>query len=87
MIFNQHLAKADESIEIRHDNSGNCTVAFIKDGEVFVYQCVHDLVLDNYFGAQVERTYLREDQLAKAYEQAPYDYHGFKKYVLENIQV
>ena len=87
MIFNQHLGRSDESIEIRHDNSGNCTVAFIKDGEVFVYPTVNDFVLDNYFGTQVERTYIREEHLEKAYAQAPYDYYEFKKWVLENIQI
>ena len=34
MIHTEHLRKADESYEVRHDNNGNAVHAYIKDGKV-----------------------------------------------------
>ena len=44
MLHNEHLRKADELYEIRHDNNGNAIHIFIKDGEAIIFQNLDDFI-------------------------------------------
>jgi len=80
MTHNEHLRKADELYEVRHDNNGNAIHVFIKDGEAIVFQNLHDFVFYNYFGnPDIERFYLDEEQLARLYIYDIYDYYSLKE--------
>jgi hypothetical protein len=78
MIHNEHLSKADETYEIRHDKSGNAIHVFIKDGEAIIFPTLHDLVMRVYYGEESERFYLEEDSLEVMYDESIYDYYTLK---------
>lgn len=78
MLHNEHLRKADELYEIRHDNNGNVIHVFIKDGEAIVFPTLHDLVSRVYFGDDVERFYLEEESLGAMYHESEYNYFNLK---------
>lgn len=80
MIHNEHLRKADETYEIRHDNQGNAIHVIVKDGEAVIYPTLHDLVLHQYLGRWEisERFYLNEDELSGLYDNEKYDYYTLK---------
>lgn len=78
MLHNEHLSKADELYEVRHDNNGNAIHVFIKDGEAIIYPTLHDFVMRTYFGAEVERFYLEEESLEAMYDESAYDYYTLK---------
>jgi hypothetical protein len=78
MIHNEHLTKADELYEIRHDNNGNAIHVFIKDGEAIIFPTLHDLVQRIYFGKEVERFYLEEESLEAMYNKNVYNYYELK---------
>lgn len=80
-LHNEHLAKADESYEIRHDNNGNAIHVFIKDGEARVFPSLWDLIRYEYLGdSYVERFYLNEHELTNLYGHPNYSYDTLKKY-------
>lgn len=77
MVHNEHLRKADELYEIRHDNNGNAIHVYVKDGEAIIFPSLHDLVLYVYFGdLEVDRIYTEEDKLSKLYESSPYNFYS-----------
>ena len=78
MLHNEHLRKADELYEVRHDNNGNAIHVFIKDGEAIIYPSLHDFIMRTYFGAEVERFYLSEEELCDMYVSNDYDYYTLK---------
>jgi len=78
MLHNEHLRKADELYEIRHDNNGNACHILIKDGEAIIYPTLNDLVLHQYFGEQTERFYCSEDDLVILYTFSNYSYYNLK---------
>jgi hypothetical protein len=78
MIHNEHLKKADELYEIRHDNNGNAIHVYIKDGEAIVFPTLHDFVMRVYHGYAVERFYLHEYTLENMYSESAYDYYTLK---------
>lgn len=78
MLHNEHLSKADELYEIRHDNSGNAIHVFIKDGEAIIFPTLHDLIQRIYFGKEVERFYLEEEALEAMYDESEYNYYNLK---------
>jgi len=80
MLHNEHLRKADELYEVRHDNNGNAIHIFIKDGEAIVFQNLNDFVFYNYFGSpDIERFYLDEEELINLYSFEVYDYYSLKE--------
>jgi hypothetical protein len=86
MLHNEHLSKADESYEIRHDNNGNAIHVYIKDGEAIIFPTLHDFVMRVYYGQDVERFYLEEDSLSAMYDESAYDYYTLKgQYYVESI--
>lgn len=78
MIHNEHLSKADELYEVRHDNSGNAIHVFVRDGNAIVFPTLHDFVMYIYEGQQVERFYLSEEELTDMYNDSSYDYYTLK---------
>lgn len=84
MLHNEHLAKADESYEIRHDSAGNVIHVYIKDGEAIVFPTLDDFVMYIYIGKEVERFYLNENELSNLYSFDEYNYYRLKK-IAESI--
>jgi hypothetical protein len=80
MTHNEHLRKADESYEIRHDNNGNAIHVLIKDGEAIVFPTLHDFVSRVYFGQEVEQFYCPEELLSDLYESDSYYYYTLKEF-------
>jgi len=78
MLHNEHLQKADELYEIRHDNNGNVIHVYVKDGEAIVFPSLHDFVMRVYYGQEVERFYLDEEELTDLYNESAYDYYTLK---------
>lgn len=80
MIHIEHLRKADENYEIRHDNSGNVIHVYYTDGEAIVFPTLHDLVIRVYFGEESERFYCEEEFLNDLYESEHYNYYSLKEF-------
>lgn len=81
MIHTEHLRKADESYEVRHDNNGNAVHAYIKDGKVIVFRTLDDFVRYVYLGEpDVERFYADEEDLEDLYACDDYTFDKLKKY-------
>lgn len=79
MLHNEHLRKADESYEIRHDHNGNAIHVFIKDGEAIVFPTLWDLIEYQYLGVpNTERFYVSEADLSTLYESRSYSYYDLK---------
>lgn len=79
MLHNEHLRKADESYEIRHDHSGNAIHVYIKDGEAVVFPTLVCMIRWLLFGSQEERFYVGEVDLDALYEHDEYNYYKLKK--------
>jgi len=80
MLHNEHLRKADESYECRHDNNGNAIHVLIEDGEAIIFPTLDDLVKRVYFGKEVERFYCSEELLSDLYESDSYNYYTLKEF-------
>lgn len=82
MIHTEHLRKADESYEIRHDNNGNAIHVYHTDGEAIVFPSLFDMItyLFTSVTTNVERFYLDESQLGMLYECESYEYYKVKEY-------
>lgn len=79
MLHNEHLRKADESYEIRHDHSGNVIHVYIKDGEAVLFPTLIEMIRWLLFGSQEERFYMNEEDLERLYEHDEYNYYKLKK--------
>lgn len=80
MLHNEHLRKADELYEVRHDNNGNAIHLFIKDGEAIVFPTLHDFIAYLYLRhSETERFYINEDSLDDLYKNENYNYDELKK--------
>lgn len=80
MLHNEHLRRADESYEIRHDHNGNAIHLFIKDGEAIVFPSLHDFIAYLYLGdSNIERFYISESSLGDLYNSKDYSYYELKK--------
>lgn len=79
MLHNEHLTKADELYEVRHDGIGNAIHIYIKDGEAIVFPILDYFINYIYFGKpDVERFYLSEHELFNLYSFEVYDYYSLK---------
>jgi len=68
MLHNEHLKKADELYEIRHDDNGNAIHIFIKDGNANIYRTLYDMIQREYLGQNgVEVIQITEDGLTELY--------------------
>jgi hypothetical protein len=85
MIHSEHLAKADESYEIRFDQNGHAIHVYFKDGYAIVFPALHEFVLRVYYGEEVERFYLDEEDLERMYQERTCNYYELKaRYALSS---
>mgnify|MGYP001501853663 CR=1 FL=1 len=79
MIHNEHLRKADESYEIRHDNNGDAIHVYIKDGYAKVFPSLDTLVSYVYLDERdVEHFEVIEQDLEILYNRGDYNYYKLK---------
>lgn len=79
-LHNEHLRRADELYEIRHDNNGNAIHLVIKDGEAIVFPTLDDFIQYEYLGnGEIERFYIAEKNLFELYDSNDYYYCDLKK--------
>jgi hypothetical protein len=78
MLHNEHLSKADELYEMRHDQNGNVIHVYVKDGGAIIFPGLHELVMRIYYGQEVERFYLAEEDLETMYSDSRYNYYELK---------
>ena len=76
MTHSEHLRRADETYEIRHDGSGNAIHIVIKDGEAVLYPTLHDMIVHQYFGQNSERFYVSEKSVETLFERGNYNYYS-----------
>lgn len=75
MVHIEHLRKADESYEIRHDEKGNAIHIYVTDGEAIVFRTLNDFIKHVYFGdPDVECHYLLENDLNILYDCPEYKF-------------
>lgn len=86
MLHNEHLRKADESYEIRHDDKGNVIHVYYTDGEALIFPTLHDLVRWVYFSEDSERFYCSEEFLSELYSHESYEYYTLKKYATKDLK-
>lgn len=80
MLHNEHLRRADESYEIRHDHNGNAIHIYLKDNKAIIFGSLHDFIAYLYLGeSEIERLYLDEHNLSDLYNSKSYSYHELKK--------
>jgi hypothetical protein len=83
MTHNEHLRKADETYEVRHDNCGNAIQLYIKDGYAKIFGSLDDFI--NYvYGIDESRDYIEveEGMLEAIYETQAYTLHQVKNFIL-----
>jgi hypothetical protein len=83
MIHNEHLRKADETYEVRHDNCDNAIHVYIKDGYAKIFGSLDDFI--NYiYGIDMSRYYIEVDEqmLEAIYETDAYTLNQVKNFVL-----
>lgn len=79
MVHIEHLRKADESYEIRHDNRGNAIHVYVTDSEAIVFRTLNDFIKHVYFGdPDIECYYLLEKDLTSLYELPEYTFDSLK---------
>jgi hypothetical protein len=83
MIHNEHLRKADETYEVRHDNCDNAIHVYIKDGYAKIFGSLDDFI--NYvYGIDDSREYLEveEQMLESIYETDAYTLNQVKNFIV-----
>jgi hypothetical protein len=83
MIHNEHLRKADELYEVRHDNCGNALHVYIKDGYAKIFGSLDDFIRYIY-GIDGSREYIEVDEqmLEAIYETDAYTLNQVKNFVI-----
>lgn len=77
MIHNEHLRKADELYEIRHDMHGNAIHVYVTGGEAIIFRSLNDFIKHVYFGdPDVSCYYALEEDLSKLYECPEYKFEA-----------
>jgi predicted RecB family endonuclease len=83
MTHNEHLRKADETYEVRHDNCGNAIHVYIKDGYAKIFGSMDDFI--NYiYGIDSSRYYIevKEGMLDAIYETDAYTLNQVKNFII-----
>jgi len=83
MTHNEHLRKADETYEVRHDNCDNAIHVYIKDGYAKIFGSLDDFI--NYvYGIDDSREYLEveEQMLESIYETNAYTLNQVKNFII-----
>lgn len=89
MTHNEHLRKADELYEVRHDNCGNALHVYIKDGYAKIFGSLDDFINHIYMGEGgrfelLNREYIEveEGMLDAIYETDAYTLNQVKNFVI-----
>jgi len=89
MTHNEHLRKADETYEVRHDNCGNALHVYIKDGYAKIFGSLDDFINHIYMGEGgrfelLNREYIEveEGMLDAIYETDAYTLNQVKNFVI-----
>lgn len=89
MTHNEHLRKADETYEVRHDNCGNAIHVYIKDGYAKIFGSLDDFINHIYMGEGgrfelLNREYIEveEGMLDAIYETDAYTLNQVKNFVI-----
>lgn len=83
MTHNEHLRKADELYEVRHDNCGNALHVYIKDGYAKIFGSLDDFIRYIYNDdVYIEFIEVAEEMLESIYETQAYTLHQVKNYVI-----
>jgi hypothetical protein len=85
MIHNEHFRRGDELYEIWHDNNGQAIHMLIKDGEAIIFKNLHDFVLYNYLGTEVERVYMNESDLHLIPDDCLYNWYKIRDYSVRRV--
>jgi hypothetical protein len=80
MLHSEHLRKADETYECRHDGNGNAVHIVITRTTAVIFPTINDLIKQVYFGEEVERFYCAKEFLYDLYESDSYSYHTLKEF-------
>ena len=83
MTHNEHLRKADETYEVRHDNCDNAIHVYIKDGYAKIFGSLDDFI--NYiYGIDSDREYIEVDEamLELIYDTDAYTLNQVKNFVI-----
>jgi hypothetical protein len=85
-LHNEHLRKADETYEIRHDNNGNAIHVYIDGyGGAKVYPTLNELVKDVYLNEESESFYIKEDELEHLYDFEEYNFYKMREAWLDKF--
>ena len=83
MIHNEHLRKADETYEVRHDNCGNAIHVYIKDGYAKIFASLDDFINYIYMDkVSYDFIEVEERMLESIYETNAYDFHKVKNFII-----
>ena len=83
MTHNEHLRKADELYEVRHDNCGNALHVYIKDGYAKIFGSLDDFIRYIYNDdVHIDFIEVAEDMLELIYETQAYTLHQVKNFVI-----
>jgi hypothetical protein len=81
MTHSEHLKKADESYEIRHDNNGNAIHIYIREGVAVVFASLSDLISYTHFAKVdegIKRYYMLEEHLSQLYDIPEYSFYALE---------
>ena len=81
MLHNEHLRKANETYECRHDGNGNAIHLLITRTTAVIFPTLDDLVKQVYLGEEVERFYCAKEFLNDLYESESYSYYTLKEFI------
>jgi hypothetical protein len=83
MTHNEHLRKADELYEVRHDNCGNALHVYIKDGYAKIFGSLNDFIRYIYKDdVYIDFIEVAEEMLESIYETQAYTLHQVKNFVI-----
>lgn len=83
MTHNEHLRKADELYEVRHDNCGNALHVYIKDGYAKIFGSLDDFIKYVYNDdVYIDFIEVDEETLESIYETQAYTLHQVKNYII-----
>ena len=77
--YSEHLRKADETYGMYEDSNGRLVHEYSKDGESILFRTLNDLIQYIYFGEDVDRIYVTEEQVEEIFESDNYSFHQLKE--------
>jgi hypothetical protein len=86
-LHNEHLRKADESYEVRHDNNGNAIHVYIDQyGTAYVFPTLNEFVNYVYFREPESVHFqIKEDELELLYNYTEYNFYKLREAWLDTF--